>query len=118
MLLYENYTKRNQITKSLRLELRPQGKTLRNIKELNLLEQDKAIYALLERLKPVIDEGIKDIARDTLKNCELSFEKLYEHFLSGDKKAYAKESERLKKEIVKTLRVEFYSLSHSRREER
>ena len=103
MLLYENYTKRNQITKSLRLELRPQGKTLRNIKELNLLEQDKAIYALLERLKPVIDEGIKDIARDTLKNCELSFEKLYEHFLSGDKKAYAKESERLKKEIDKTL---------------
>ena len=62
MLLYENYTKRNQITKSLRLELRPQGKTLRNIKELNLLEQDKAIYALLERLKPVIDEGIKDLS--------------------------------------------------------
>lgn len=103
MLNYENYTKRNHVTKALRLELLPQGKTLNTITEKGDLAYDKELYASLERLKPVIDSYIKYIASESLATVDYDFSTMYNAFVEKDKKVWTKEEKNLIKLINKAV---------------
>ena len=103
MLSYADYTKRNQITKAIRFELIPQGKTAKTIEEKGDRKYDEALYAALERLKPVIDCFIKDTMKKSLTNIEYDFKPLYKAYYEKDKKAAAREEKELTKIILKSI---------------
>ncbi len=103
MLDYNNYTKRSHVTKAVRFELIPQGKTLDYIRENKDLEQDKALYDALDRLKPVIDSFVKSIAYEALSKVRFDFSTLYEALDNKDTKTADKEEKALRKLIDKCV---------------
>ena len=105
MLRYDDYTKRTHVTKAIRLELIPQGKTLDTIIEKGDKQFDKALYASLERLKPVIDSYIKFIVSKALSQVDFDFSAMYEAFNNKDKKSWAKEEKALLKVISKAVDI-------------
>ncbi len=103
MLNYNEFVKRSVITKSARFELIPQGKTMDFIKEHEDLEQDKRFYEAAERLRPVIDSYVKDIASRALLSVDFDFAAMHEAKESKDKKAYDKEVKALEKVLSKAV---------------
>ncbi len=103
MLNFSDYTKRNHVTKAIRMELIPQGRTQETINEKGDKEYDKALYASLDRLKPVIDSFIRNIVSKTLQEVDYDFSNIYKAYSSKDKTTFAKEEKALNKEIVKKI---------------
>lgn len=100
MLNYNDYTKRNHVLKALRLELIPQGKTLETIEAKGDKEYDKALYESLDRMKPVIDSFIRDVADKALSDLKYDFSALYKAKAEKNRKAADKEEKALTKEII------------------
>jgi CRISPR-associated protein Cpf1 len=103
MLKYEDFIKRNHVTKAIRFELVPQGKTAHFIKEHGDYKQDKALYDALDRMKPVIDSFIRNTASKALKDFEYSFEKLHNAKIDKDKKTVDKEEKTIRKALLKCV---------------
>lgn len=103
MLNYEDYTKRNHVTKALRLELIPQGNTLNTIAEKGDLAYDKELYSSLERLKPIIDSYIKYVASKSLSTIDFDFSAMYDAYINKDKKSWTKEEKAVQKLINKAV---------------
>ena len=100
MLYYDNYTKRNQVTKSIRFGLEPQGKTLQTIDKKGDRIYDKALYAALDRMKPVIDSFIIDIVQKSLESMrDFDFVSMNVAMTEKDTKTYNK----LEKDLFKAL---------------
>lgn len=76
MLNYQDYTKRNPITKTIRFRLFPCEETGRYLSERKAMERDLLEQQELERMKEVIDRGIRDIAEKTLSSIAFDFEEL------------------------------------------
>ncbi|WP_161487346.1 type V CRISPR-associated protein Cas12a/Cpf1 [Butyrivibrio hungatei] len=103
MLNYEEFTKRNHITKALRMELIPQGKTQNVIDEKGDRKYDAALYSSLERLKPVIDSFIRSTASRALSDVDYDFNAMHDAYINKDKKSWAKEEKALKKVLMKAV---------------
>ncbi|MBE5917772.1 MAG: type V CRISPR-associated protein Cpf1 [Pseudobutyrivibrio ruminis] len=102
MLNYEDYTKRKQVTKAIRFELIPTETTQKNLEEHEILKQDQALYAALDRIKPIVDSFIKDITNKALKELTYDFNVLKDAKEEG-RKAYDKAEKELFKAIDKSV---------------
>ncbi|MDR1976462.1 MAG: hypothetical protein LBQ18_05670 [Campylobacteraceae bacterium] len=69
----------------LMLELKPQGKTPKNIKKSGILYQDEHRADSYKRVKKIIDEYHKAFIEKSLRDFELSVETLEEHLFSISK---------------------------------
>lgn len=93
-----NFTNLYQLSKTLRFELIPQGKTLEYIEEKGLINEDEKRAESYKTVKKIIDEYHKDFIEEALAGLELNeladFQKLY---LKANKE---------KKEIKELLQIQ------------
>lgn len=76
MTQFEDFTNLYQVSKTLRFELIPQGKTLKHIQEQGFIEEDKARNDHYKELKPIIDRIYKTYADQCLQLVQLDWENL------------------------------------------
>lgn len=74
----ENFTKKYSLSKTLRFELKPVGKTLEKIKESNFLEKDEERAKEYKIVKKIIDEYHKYFIDLALNNIDISKEDIKE----------------------------------------
>jgi len=106
----QKFTNLYQLSKTLRLELKPQGKTLENIVNNRLLEKDEKRADGYKILKKVIDEFHKYFINESLSNIKLSglndFVALYQVQKRDDiqKKEFEEIHKKLRKQIVEKFK--------------
>ena len=100
-----NFTNLYSLSKTLRFELIPQGKTLEHIQEKGLLSQDEKRAESYKKVKKIIDEYHKEFIEKALHRITLS--KLYDFDFQyrlpkeqRNEDAFSKIKESLRKEIV------------------
>lgn len=75
-MLYNNLTKQYKISKTLRFELRPVGKTLENIKERGFISSDEERAKNYNKIKTLINEFHKYFIQESLQSFQFSKESL------------------------------------------
>ncbi|MBI5219123.1 MAG: type V CRISPR-associated protein Cas12a/Cpf1 [Bacteroidia bacterium] len=105
---FKSFTKQYSLSKTLRFELKPVGKTLANIETKGLLKQDSQRAASYKEMKKTIDKYHKDFIELALKNVRLTKLEGYCELYSKSKEdrdeaAYKKVKEDLRKEIVRAF---------------
>lgn len=126
MANFENFTNLYSISKTLRFELRPIGKTQDFIEKHGLLKEDAHRADSYKKVKKLIDEYHKDFIEKSLSSCKLkiesndkkdSLEEYCELYKKKDKsesekKAFKKIQDQLRSQIVKAFndREEFKEL--------
>lgn len=73
MLNFEKFTKVYPLSKTLRFELKPIGKTLENVINSGLIDQDQHRASSYQRLKKIIDEYHKAFIEDVLSKFNLVY---------------------------------------------
>lgn len=81
MRKYSNFTGLYSLSKTLRFELKPIGKTKENIEKNGILERDNERAIAYKSIKKVIDEYHKFFIEDKLRNFELSQNQLEEFYM-------------------------------------
>jgi CRISPR-associated protein Cpf1 len=71
---FTDFTGLYSLSKTLRFELKPIGKTLENIKKAGLLEQDQHRADSYKKVKKIIDEYHKAFIEKSLSNFELKYQ--------------------------------------------
>jgi len=110
-MYYENLTKLYPISKTIRNELIPVGRTAENIKKNRILESDKKRKADYERVKLLMDDYHKQLIDEALQKVQLSnLELAAEVYLNSfkDKNAvdsFGKYQDKLRKEIAELLKA-------------
>jgi len=108
----KEFTNLYKLSKTLRFELKPIGKTLENIEKSGILEQDKQRAKDYKKVKKLIDEYHKHFIEESLKNIKLDdysleeYCKLYTTREKDDnqKKSFKTVGDRLRKQIVKQFK--------------
>lgn len=105
---FKNFTKQYSLSKTLRFELKPIGKTLESIQNKGLLEQDNQRAESYKKVKKLIDEYHKYFIELALKDARLTkLQEYYDLYIQSkeerDDKAFTKVKEDLRKEIVNAL---------------
>ena len=72
------FTHKYQVSKTLRFELIPQGKTLENLTECGMVGEDKQRSENYKKLKPVIDRIYKYFIDESLIDANIDWNPLYE----------------------------------------
>jgi len=104
-----SFTNQYSLSKTLRFELIPQGKTLEHIQNKGLLEQDNNRAVSYQKVKKIIDEYHKVFIDDSLKGLLLNDLDAYADWYQkkdkddDDKKALVKVKEQLRKQIALTF---------------
>lgn len=100
------FTNKYSLSKTLRFELRPQGKTLECIKESGLIDQDEQLKQDYQEVKKLIDSYHRVVIQECLSSVRLegleAFEQLY--FIKRDEledKQFENLQKELRKQIVK-----------------
>lgn len=75
---YELLKEKYRITKTLRFELKPIGKTLENIKKDGVLEKDREKYNDYEKVKEILDEYYKNKIEIALQDVNFDWKELYD----------------------------------------
>ncbi len=93
------------LSKTLRFELRPVGKTLENIQKKGLIDQDERRAEEYEKVKGIIDEYHKAFIKMCLGNLILDMETLREYVLLSenherDERDFDKVKESLRKQVA------------------
>ena len=108
---FSDFTGLFSLSKTLRFELKPVGKTKENIEKNGIIERDNERAIAYKAVKKVIDEYHKAFIDQMLNNFKLDFEKLHEFYrqynlnpndASGKekkKKAMAKVQDEMRKQI-------------------
>ena len=104
----ENFKNLYSISKTLRFELRPYGKTLENFQKSGLLEKDAFKANNRRRMQAIIDEKFKEIIEERLKYTEFSEYDL-ENITSKDKKTADKAAANLKKQVIASFDDEIFN---------
>ena len=96
---FKETVKRQQNTKSFRLELIPTAKTLETIKSKGLMELNQQFEEMAEQVKPAYDEWIKAMLNNALCNCSYDFSNLekIETAIKNDEIEKSKKDDELKK---------------------
>lgn len=120
MANFEDFTNLYSISKTLRFELKPIGKTKDNIEKHGLLEEDKHRADSYKKVKKLIDEYHKHFIEERLSGCELNYasngkkDSLTEYYelykkkdkTESEKKTFATIEEKLRKQIAETFKEE------------
>jgi CRISPR-associated protein Cpf1 len=105
-----DFTNLYSLSKTLRFELIPQGRTLEYIHEKGLIDQDKHRADSYKKLKKIIDEYHKVFIDDSLKGFVLTDLTVYENLYlkkdkdDNDKKNFEKVKALLRKQISDTFK--------------
>ncbi|UXZ05043.1 type V CRISPR-associated protein Cas12a/Cpf1 [Moraxella nasicaprae] len=112
-MLFANFTKQYPLSKTLRFELKPIGKTLGHIQAKNFLEKDATLAENYQKIKPILDDYHRDFIEQALNDVALlALADFQSHYLAlkqnknDDKlrKALEKSQEQLRKAIVKQFK--------------
>ena len=103
-----SFTNRERVTKSFKLEAKPEPATLKAIEEQGLHDISNEIKKRGERYKKYIDHEVKNIINRALENLSFDFQALYEVYTNSDeskenKKLYEEKLTELKKAIEKSV---------------
>lgn len=110
-MYYESLTKQYPVSKTIRNELIPIGKTLDNIRQNNILESDVKRKQNYEHVKGILDEYHKQLINEALDNCTLpSLNIAAEIYLKtqkevSDREDFNKAQDLLRKEVVEKLKA-------------
>uniref|UniRef100_UPI0035F21D55 ReChb n=1 Tax=synthetic construct TaxID=32630 RepID=UPI0035F21D55 len=112
--MFSNFTNQYPLSKTLRFELKPVGKTLEHIEKKGLLEQDEKRAEDYKKVKKIIDEYHKDFIEEALNNVKLNGEGLEEYYelyfkknkddKDKKKKEFEKIQDNLRKQIVEAFK--------------
>lgn len=108
--LFENFTNQYPVSKTLRFELIPQGKTKEFIEQKGLLKQDEDRAEKYKKVKKTIDEYHKDFIEKSLSGVKLKGLSVYMDLYlkpnkeDKDKKAFDREKELLRKQIANAFK--------------
>ncbi|AIZ56868.1 hypothetical protein Mpt1_c09950 [Candidatus Methanoplasma termitum] len=104
---YDEFTKLYPIQKTIRFELKPQGRTMEHLETFNFFEEDRDRAEKYKILKEAIDEYHKKFIDEHLTNMSLDWnslkqisEKYYKSREEKDKKVFLSEQKRMRQEIV------------------
>lgn len=82
-MLFNAFTKQYPLSKTLRFELKPLGKTLAHIHAKNFLQKDATLADSYQKIKPILDEYHRDFIELALKDIELmELENFHTHYLA------------------------------------
>ena len=95
---FGEFTHKYQVSKTLRFELIPQGKTLENVAKYGIVDDDKRRSENYKKLKPVIDRIYKYFIDESLKNVSIDWQPLYEAIIAYRKEQTTANVVRLKEE--------------------
>ena len=95
---FSEFTHKYQVSKTLRFELIPQGKTLENLTRLGMIGEDRQRSENYKKLKPVIDRIYKYFIEETLKQVNVDWQPLYNAIVLFRKDKSAANSNNLKKQ--------------------
>lgn len=102
----DSFTKRYGLSKTLRFELIPQGKTAENFAINNMLEKDEQLARDYEVAKEIIDRFHKDLISNVLGNFKFeegSVQKYANEYYSSDRDSL----DQIKKELYKQITTAF-----------
>ncbi|MCL1624277.1 type V CRISPR-associated protein Cas12a/Cpf1 [Moraxella sp. Tifton1] len=112
-MLFNAFTQQYPLSKTVRFELKPIGKTLEYIKAKNFLKKDAALAESYQKIKPILDDYHRDFIGQALKDISLTeLSNFQNHYLAlkqnkNDnelRKALEKSQEQLRKMIVKQFK--------------
>ena len=73
---FSEFTRKYQVSKTLRFELIPKGKTLENLTKFGMVGEDKQRSENYKKLKPVIDRIYKCFIEESLKQADVDWQPL------------------------------------------
>ena len=76
MTIFNKYTRRNKVVKSIQFELIPEGRTKETMEQLKFEEKDASFREIADNLVPYIDGVIRTIANHALSNFTYDFTSL------------------------------------------
>lgn len=109
---FDQFTRLNSLSKTLRFELRPIGKTLDNLKKDGIFDRDIKRAEAYPEMKRILDDAHKKLLREGLSQIDIKnwsdLEKAYEDFRKdksqGNKKKLENVQQLFRKKIVETLK--------------
>lgn len=108
MVTFENFTKQYQVSKTLRFELIPQGKTLENMKCDGIISVDRQRNDDYQKAKGILDKLYKYILDSTMETAVIDWEELaiaIEEFRkSKDKKTYEKVQSKVRTALLEHVK--------------
>ncbi len=113
--IWDEFTNMYSISKTLRFELKPVGKTYENIKKKEIIEKDKKREKDFNNIKKIMDDYYRDFIEKCLYEIELkkedleAYQEVYENLKKDNKNQelknkYAKNQTILRKEIYKHIK--------------
>lgn len=110
--MFEKFIGQYQVSKTLRFEMKPVGKTKENIETSGILDHDRKRDEEYERMKTILDlhhkalleRALSKVGADTIPDCWVKLAEKYEEFRSGTKdKSARNDFENALKEVRKIL---------------
>ena len=101
---FDNFTNLYELSKTLRFELRPVGKTSELLKEQRVFAKDKKVLENYKIAKKYFDKLHRKFVRDALNDAGLDFEeykKAYFAYVKKNKDDRKKEAAELEKQEIK-----------------
>lgn len=107
--MFQHFTNQYQLSKTLRFELRPVGKTLENIEKKGLLIQDEERAEDYKKVKDIIDRYHKDFISESLRGLTLGGVEPYEalYFKAKKDAKEQKEFDDLRSSMRKEISKQF-----------
>jgi CRISPR-associated protein Cpf1 len=78
--IWGNFINKYNLSKTIRFELKPVGKTIDFIKENGLIEEDKQREKDFNEVKKIMDEYYVEFIENSLKNIKLDLSDLQEYY--------------------------------------
>lgn len=103
MKAFQDFTNLYSLSKTLRFELKPIGKTLEHIEQKEILKKDQELYISYQKMKKIIDNYHKDFIELALKDAELEELETFKLLYFADPEV--KKSNNFSKEIEKVQTV-------------
>lgn len=102
--MYDKFTNLYSVSKTLRFELKPQGKTLENLKINNVIQDDEHRAESYKRAKKMIDEYHKKFINEVLENYKIDLKLLKEYIrLKKENNKNEKQFNDIKNSLRKTI---------------
>lgn len=81
--IFDQFVNKYSLSKTLRFELRPAGKTQKMLEEARVFQKDEIVQSNYEQIKPFFDELHRKFVQDALKDVQLDLAIYYEEFTKG-----------------------------------
>ena len=108
MVVFEDFTKQYQVSKTLRFELIPQGKTLENMERAGIVKGDCQRSEDYQKAKKIIDKIYKHILNSSMSKVEIDWSTLAEatkEFRKNkDKKKYENVQVSVRKKLLEAIK--------------